>query len=416
MPTSPESKRTTSATQRTAAAASESPPPAQVRLGSIDAYRGLAMTLMLAEVLRLRQVADAIGDSPFWNFLGEHQSHVEWVGCSLHDLIQPSFSFVVGVALPFSLANRAARGESDRKTLLHAWWRAFLLVALGIFLRSLGREQTNFTFEDTLTQIGLGYGCLFLLARRSVLVQGIALAVILLGYWMAFALYPLPGPEFDWLKAGVPADWPHHLSGFAAHWNKNTNLAWAFDNWFLNLFPREQPFEYNSGGYATLSFIPTLGTMTLGLLAGGVLQSARSNGQKLGILLGAAAACFAVSLGVDYLGLCPIVKRIWTPSWTLFSGGWCLCALTLFYGVIDVAGLKRWAFPLVVVGANSIVAYSLEWLAAGFVRGALRRHLPDFCFTWAGAAYEPLLEGLSVLLLFWLFLFALYRKRIFVRI
>ncbi len=53
---------------------------------------------------------------------------------------------------------------------------------------------------------------------------------------------PPPGPGFDWAAVGVPADWPHHPSGFAAHWNKNSNLAWAFDVWFLNLFPRETPF------------------------------------------------------------------------------------------------------------------------------------------------------------------------------
>ena len=70
----------------------------------------------------------------------------------------------------------------------------------------------------------------------------------------------------------MPADWPHLMTGFAAHWNKNSNLAWAFDTWFLNLFPREQPFKYNGGGYATLSFIPTLATMILGLIAGGVLR------------------------------------------------------------------------------------------------------------------------------------------------
>ncbi len=70
--------------------------------------------------------------------------------------------------------------------------------------------------------------------------------------------------------------WPHLMTGFAAHWNKNSNLAWAFDTWFLNLFPREKPFMYNGGGYATLSFIPTLGTMILGLIAGGVLRSERA--------------------------------------------------------------------------------------------------------------------------------------------
>ena len=67
---------------------------------------------------------------------------------------------------------------------------------------------------------------------------------------------------------GVKADWPHHPTGFAAHWDKNTNPAAAFDRWFLNLFPREKPFTHNGGGYATLSFIPTLATMILGLFAG----------------------------------------------------------------------------------------------------------------------------------------------------
>ena len=78
-----------------------------------------------------------------------------------------------------------------------------------------------------------------------------------------------------------------YLTGFAAHWNKNTNLAWAFDTWFLNLFPREKPFVYNGGGYATLSFIPTLGTMILGLIAGGVLRSDRTPRRKVHWLVAA---------------------------------------------------------------------------------------------------------------------------------
>jgi hypothetical protein len=111
---------------------------------------------------------------------------------------------------------------------------------------------------------------LFLLAFRSQKVQIIALITILIGYWLAFALYPLPDANFNYTDAGVTKDWEYNLSGFAAHWNKNTNLAWAFDRWFLNLFPREKPFLFNGGGYATLSFIPTLGTMILGLLAGNI--------------------------------------------------------------------------------------------------------------------------------------------------
>ena len=115
-------------------------------------------------------------------------------------MIQPSFSFLVGVALPFSLARRAAEGQPQWHRTLHAFWRALVLVLLGVFLRSIGRGQTYWTFEDTLTQIGLGYGLLYLLALRPVRVQWAALVAILVGYWLAFALYPLPGADFDWAR------------------------------------------------------------------------------------------------------------------------------------------------------------------------------------------------------------------------
>jgi len=386
------------------------------RLTSLDAYRGTVMFLMMAEVLRLSAVAKALPDNHWWQLLAYHQSHVEWVGCSLHDLIQPSFSFMVGAALPFSIANRRARGQPFWLLTLHAFWRALVLVLLGIFLRSLGRDQTNFTFEDTLSQIGLGYGFLFMLGFRPMRDQLIALALLLVGYWAAFAFYPLPGTNFDWTQAGVPPDWPHHLSGFAAHWNKNTNAAWAFDQWFLNLFPREKPFINNGGGYSTLSFIPTLATMILGLLAGEVLRSPRSPQARLRWLLLAATIGFVSSLLLDYFGICPIVKRIWTPSWTLFSGGWCFVLMAAFYLVIDVVGLKAWAFPLVVIGMNSIAAYCLDHLARGFTEEALVRHLGNKPFAILGPAYEPLLLGATVLVIFWLILFWMYRRRIFLRV
>ena len=154
---------------------------APARFASIDAYRGLVMFLMMAEVLRLRAVSRALPDSKFWAFLANHQSHADWVGCSLHDLIQPAFSFLVGVALPFSIANRQARGQTFGRMSLHAWWRALILILLGVFLRSTHAPLTNWTFEDTLSQIGLGYGFLFLLGFRPVRDQWIALGVILLG-------------------------------------------------------------------------------------------------------------------------------------------------------------------------------------------------------------------------------------------
>jgi predicted acyltransferase len=124
------------------------------------------MLLMMAEVVQLSRVAQALPGSAFWRFLAYHQTHVEWAGCSLHDTIQPGFSFLVGVALPYSIAARIARGGTFRAMFPHALWRSLLLVALGVFLRSMHAPQTYYTFEDTLSQIGLGYPILFLLAYR----------------------------------------------------------------------------------------------------------------------------------------------------------------------------------------------------------------------------------------------------------
>jgi predicted acyltransferase len=390
--------------------------PLPSRLASLDAYRGFVMFLMMAEVLRLSRVAEALPDSGFWSFLAHHQSHVPWIGCSLHDLIQPSFSFLVGVALPFSIASRIERGQTRSQMTAHAFTRALILVCLGIFLRSVNKPMTYFTFEDTLTQIGLGYGFLFLLGWRPVRDQWIALGVSLFGYWLAFAVYPLPAPDFDTTTVGVPKDWPHLLAGFASHWSKNTNLAWAFDTWFLNLFPREKPFAFNGGGYATLSFIPTLGTMILGLIAGSVIRGNRSHWEKVKWFAVAGLIGIAAGWIIGGLGICPVVKRIWTPSWTLYSGGWCFLLLAMFYTVIDIRGHKRWAYPLVVIGMNSIAAYCLAELSTGFVSEALKRHFGQNTFQAFGAAYESVFLGACVLLVLWLILFWMYRRRIFLRI
>jgi len=387
-----------------------------VRLTSLDTYRGLVMFLMMAEVLNLSRVARALPQSGFWSFLAYHQSHVEWIGCSLHDMIQPSFSFLVGAALPFSIANRLAQGQSQSKLTLHAIWRSAILIFLGVFLRSIDRPLTNWTFEDTLSQIGMGYVFLFLLGFRSLRTQWIALAVVLLGYWAAFALYPVPGPGFDYSQVGVSKDWPHLMSGFAAHWNKNSNLAWAFDTWFLNLFPREQPFLFNGGGYATLSFIPTLGTMILGLIAGGVLRSDHKPWDKIVWLVIAGFVGLIAGQVLGYLQVCPVVKRIWTPSWTLFSGGWCFLLLAGFYLVQDVWQCKAMAFPLVVIGMNSIAAYCIAHLFEHFIQSALVTHLGQGSMSLFGTAYAPLVKGFLTLLVFWLILFWMYRRKIFLKI
>ena len=384
----------------------------------MDAYRGFVMLLMMGEVLSFGHVSRALPESSLWRFLDLQQSHVAWVGCVLHDMIQPSFSFLVGVALPFSIAARAGKGQSRARMTLHALGRAMILVLLGVALRSTGASQTRWTFEDTLSQIGLGYTFLYLLGWQSVRAQWIALGAVLVGYWAAFAAYPLPGPDFDYGAVAVSADWlkEHGLSGFAAHWQKNSNFAWAADRVILNWFPRAKPWEVNDGGYSTLSFIPTLGTMILGLIAGGVLRGPRDAAGKIRWLAIAGVVSLAVGWGLGALGICPVVKRIWTPSWVLFSGGWCFLLLAGFYALVDWKGLKSAALPLRVVGMNSIAAYCIAHLWDGFIYKNLVIHLGAQFFAFAGAAYEPFFHGAAVLFVEWLILYWMYRRQLFLRI
>ena len=400
-----------------AAAPIVSPPLPLRRIASVDVFRGFVMLLMMAEVLSFRSVARALPDSSFWQFLALEQSHVPWTWLNLHDLIQPAFTFLVGVVLPFSIASRISKGATTWSIIRHTITRSLILIGLGIFLRSLHSTQTNFTFIDTLTQIGLGYTFLVILAFYSFRVQLSTLIILLVGYWLAFALYPLPGATFDFASIGLTPDWEHNLHGFAAHWNKNTNLAWAFDRWFLNLFPRENPFIRDSGGYSTLSFIPTLGTMILGLFAGRFLKSASTDKEKIKYFVMTGLGLVALGIVLHALGINPIVKRIWTPAWTIFSGGICFLFLALFYGVIDVAHIKRWSFFLTIIGVNSIAAYCIA--DAGvytYISSALHTHLGQEFDNIFGLPYASVVRGGLVLSTAWLILYWMYKNKIFIKI
>jgi predicted acyltransferase len=391
------------------------------RLISLDAYRGFMMLAMVSGGLGLSKVAQQFSGSSAWDFLGYQFSHVAWGGCSFWDLIQPSFMFIVGVAMPYSYAKRRERGDAPLRVAGHVFYRALFLVLLGIFLRSNGRAMTNFTFEDVLTQIGLGYAIIYLVLGRSLRAQAAAATAILLGYWLLFALWPVPGPDFDAAAHHIPDDWKQ-FTGFAAHWNKHVNPAGAFDRWFLNLFPRAEPFYHNGGGYQTLSFIPSMGTMIFGIMTGELLRSGQSRRKQFRQLVIAGAAALALGMLIDgYIwpidvwhgSLCPVVKRIWTPSWAVFSTGWALWILAGFFWLMETHGARRWAFPLVVVGMNSIAMYVMNQLGHAWVATTLKTHLGQDLFS---GTYGPIVESLAVLVVLWLACYWLYRRQIFLRV
>lgn len=455
-------------------------PPGQDRAGrllSLDAYRGFIMIAMASSALGFTEVArksevierftGTAWDGPWramWRVLAYEFEHVPWTGCTFWDLIQPSFMFMVGVAMPFSNARRQKEGQSKWGRWAHVMWRALFLVLLGVFLSSNSSKltMTNFTFVNVLTQIGLGYGLLYLVSEKTgrrenlggwLKFQFAVAFVILVGYWSWFALYSIPSTEMASLENAIraktnkdEAEWSQ-FSGFGAHWNKHTNAAAAVDRQLLDRLPRDgEPFEgrkywLNEGGYQTLNFIPSLATMIFGLMAGTVLRSDATERQKLRWLLLAGVLCFLVTLPIDSTiwpwpltelnlnyTLCPAVKRIWTPTWAVFSTGWTFWILGAFYWVIDLKLYRRWAWPLAVVGVNSIAMYCMSQLMRGFTQSTLTRHLHtlDTLVGWEQGivyylfdekfAYSPITSRLAILFSFWLVCLWLYAQKIFVRI
>ena len=375
-------------------------------------------------------------DYDFWHRIGGfHFEHPEWIsnfhipgyptwfmnfGVSFWDLIQPAFMFMVGVAMPYSFARRAQQGHSTLRRTAHAVWRALVLVLLGVFLSSNWSSQTNWTFVNVLSQIGLGYVFVYILMGRKFWIQLSVFVLILVGYWGLFFAFP-PPPNFDYESHGASASTV--VEDFPA-WSKNSNIAHRVDVWLLNQFPREEKFEYNKGGYTTLNFVPSIATMLLGVFCGQLLRSGARWWQKFLLLVGGGALCVFLGVVAGHYA-CPVVKRIWTPSWVLLSGGWVIWMLALFYLVFDLCRLRWLAFPLVVVGMNSIAMYMMGQLLRPFALKTIQIHflgLLQHIEIWTGTLF--LADDLSgrifwptaVFLFFWLIVFWMYRQKYFIRV
>lgn len=361
-------------------------------------------------------------DSRFWEQTQYQFSHAPWVGCSYWDLIQPSFMFMVGVSMAYSYIARQRRGDSYGRMLGHAIARSFVLIALSIFLMSKSRRYTDWSFMNVLAQIGLGYTFLFLLWGKSFKRQAVTAALILAGTWLAYEAYPNAGVNLTSgaLDVGVPREWAEeHLRGLRPAWHKNANLGHAIDKWLLNELPRPESYGFNQGGYQTINFVPALATMLFGLMCGELLRSQRSDRQKLSILIAAGVLGLVAGQLLHSTGVCPLVKRIWTPSWALFSTGWCCLILAALFAVIDIFGFRRWSFPLVVVGMNSIAIYCMSMSLKPWTARQLQTHLGEDAFTLCGgvdAAFVPTVQAVMVGLVFWLVCYYMYRNKIFIRI
>jgi predicted acyltransferase len=356
-------------------------PPATERLLSLDAYRGLIMLTLLAG-----GVFHSLKDHPTWHWLYVQNEHVAWEGCVYWDLIQPSFMFMVGVAMPFALAKRAARGESWGRQLRHVLVRAFNLVLIGVLLDNFGAQAWSIGFMRVLQQIAFGYVVAFFVVGKSFRTQALTAAAILVGYTLLWAFNPWNGPGGPWAKG-------------------TENIGGAFDRWLLG--------RNYSGYYVGMNAIPSTATIIFGVMAGQLVMSRRPPRQTALTLL--AAGVGGIALGLAVSPWVPLIKRIWTPSFAVYAAGWTTLMLLAFYWVIEVVGWKKWSVPLVVVGMNSIAAYVLGNAFGGWFR--------SFSGAWVGglkeplgAAWFPVFQHLLFAGAAWGVLYWLYRRRVFFKV
>jgi predicted acyltransferase len=385
-------------------------PAKPARLVSLDAYRGLIMITLISAGFGFKEMAKKHADSPLWSYLGSHAEHTFWksasyinflglslpLGVTYWDLIAPAFMFMVGVSMPYSYSRRLAEGESRLKLWGHVLSRSLILILLGVLLSSHKTERTNWVFFNVLSQIGLGYWAVYLFLGKRVRWQVAGILFILFAHWLAFVLYPVSNHP-----------------GLFGHWTRHHNLGAAFDQWFLNLFPRPDRKPYvNFGGYVTLNFIPSIVTMVFGLMCGELLRTKKDGWQKVRLMF--LAGLMLILLGA-LMGetVCPIIKRLWTPSWTLFSGGYALWGLATLYMICDVMGWKKWTFPLTVVGMNSMLMYMGSELHWSTISGGISKHLATKAF-WG--YYGPVLNSLLVLGVFWVIAYWFYKQKAFLRI
>ncbi len=358
------------------------------RIHSIDALRGFDMFWIMGGEALCSALLKLI-NTPWASNLAQQFEHSEWHGFTFYDLIFPLFIFIVGASIPFAMAKRVQTG-SDKKTLYkHILVRTAKLVFFGFLVNGLLHfTWGSMRWAGVLQRIGISYGAASIIAMNSKpKTQGWIFAGILVLYWLAMVLIPVPG-----YGAGVLTP--------------EANLASYLDREFLPGRFCCFTFGDNEG---LLSTLPAIATCLMGVLTGHWLRSSHTPERKTVFMVLAGLASLGLALIWDLVF--PINKLIWTSSYVLFAGGWSLLLLSLFYWIIDVKGVQRWSFAFTVIGMNAITIYLVQALFRFstitdiFVHGFVHL-LGDF---------RPAFYIAATLCVKWLFLYFLYRQKIFLK-
>jgi predicted acyltransferase len=392
------------------------------RLVSLDAYRGFTMLAMVSGGAGGMGLA-FLKNNPRWSWLADQLGHRDWVGCTFWDLIQPSFMFIVGVAMPFSFARR--EGQSAVVQTLRVVKRCLLLIAVGVFLDSYSDRKVYVQFIRVLQQIAIGYLLASLVVRFRPSVQALTAALLLAAHTGAYLLYAKlsGGSPMDGTYSGSPTGSAH---GGGSAWERTDNVGTYVDNLLHFYINNVEFFRPSPGGYVTINAISSTATILFGVLAGELLRGPLRAFAKFAILvvvgLAALAAGWALSGGDGWLDwsfqpVVPMIKKLWTASFAIYAAGWTCLMLAAFFLIIDGIRFRCWAFPFVVVGMNSIFMYVLASLLRPDIRRGVSLFLTEDVL---GVSLDPrvrgIIDGSLIILVEWLICFWLYRRRIFLRL
>jgi len=357
------------------------------RITSVDFFRGFTMFLLIGESTEIFEYFNEI-NLGFFQFLGTQLSHHEWHGLYFWDLIQPFFMFIVGVAIPFAVANRQKKGATNRSLYLHAVKRSALLFFLGLALYTAGEDKIVFRLQNVLAQLSVTYLVAFLIMRWKWFYQLSISLVLLLITDLAYRYFP--------------------VSGFNQPWESFQNLGSWVNNWLEG--------TDKASIWASLNAIPTTAHTIWGVLCGKLLMESKPAAEKIKILAIAGVAALFVGFGLDLLAVTPIIKKIATASFVFASGGWAMLALALSYWMIDV---KKWAAGtrvFIVVGMNCIFIYLVFSLGGADILGRIYKPFITALFGWGGHIFTGMLISGTVWFSLWYVTYWMYQRKIFIKI
>jgi predicted acyltransferase len=359
-------------------------------------------------------------------FLADQLEHRVWAGCTLWDLIQPSFMFIVGTSMGFSFIRRTAQGQTWAEQYRTLSVRCLMLCLIGFLLDSYGQPAITIQFMRVLQQIALASLVAFLFVGKTPMVQlRWAFLILVLHTWL-YVVYGLGDWAEIWQKVRSgeaaqvmrnPGDYFSHSLVDVWSWDsRESNVGRAIDNavhapfasWkYVNVWP------VSRNPYAVINALSSTATLLFGMACGGVLLGGWMPGKKLLVLTLAGIA--GLILGAGLSPVIYMVKHIWTASFALYAAGWTFLFMAAFYWLIDMRQWRRWCFPGVVVGVNSIAMYVMASPIVDVpVRNCLKPFLDvplrDF------PNLRPILETALAVTVLWGFCYWLYRRKIFFKV